>query len=186
MRAPHIKIRKANAGDLDALVRALGQPTFFIDRLQRQQADRGELITAWSDDGRALGAVYLWLERADEAEIRTYLPGVPLLTHLEVAELHRNRQIGTTLIEATERTTRGLGYDQLALAVELENQRADRLYRRLGYADWAHGFIHCRDEFGNRTETCNVLVKQLAGRGQRQRLTHVGGHILAASPQTKF
>ena len=106
-----------------------------------------------------LGAAYLWLERADEAEIRDYLPGVPLLTHLEVAEPHRGRRIGTRLIKATERETLALHYTRLALAVELENPAAARLYRRNGYADWTHGRVRCRDEFDGRIEICNVLVK---------------------------
>jgi GNAT superfamily N-acetyltransferase len=176
VRAQHIKIRKATARDLDGLVRVLGQRTFFVDRLHRQQVGRGELITAWSDE-QALGAVYLWLERADEAEIRSHLPGVPLLTHLEVAEPHRNGQIGTLLVKATERTTRELRYDQLALAVDLENSGAERLYRRLGYADWAHGRVRCRDEFEGRTEICNVFVKNLT---VWEQLLPIGGHVLAA------
>lgn len=166
MRAQHIEIRRACAGDLDGLVRALDQREFFVDRLRRQRVARGELITAWSG-GEALGAVYLWLQRADEVEIREHLPGVPLLTHLEVAEPHRNQRIGTMLIKATEREVLDLGYTCLALAVELGNADAERLYHRSGYADWGHGPVRCEDEFGGRTEVCNVLVKTLAGWRQR-------------------
>jgi GNAT superfamily N-acetyltransferase len=158
-----MEIRTAGADDLYGLVQALGQWHFYIDRLNRQQAGRGELITAWSA-GQALGAVYLWLEEADEPEIRRYLPEVPLLTHLQVASSHRNRRVGTHLIAATERRALELGHDRLALAVRLGNHHAERLYQRLGYRRWPYGLVECEDKFGDlEIEVCDILVKTLAG-----------------------
>jgi GNAT superfamily N-acetyltransferase len=175
MRAQHVEIRKARADDLYALARSLGQWGFLIDRFDRQQAGLGELITAWSPAGRALGAVYLWLEQAEEPEIRDHLPDVPLLTHLEVAEPHRNRLVGTMLVTATEQKALAFGHTRLALAVWLGNPDAERLYQRLGYARWAHGQVHCEDKFGDRNvEICNVLVKRLADWNQRSSPCHEG------------
>ena len=163
MRAQHIEIRNARADDLYGLVQSLGQWSFFIDRFYRQQTDRGELLTAWSLAGHALGAVYLWLEPADEPEIRTHLPGVPLLTHLEVPPDHRNRGVGTKLVAATEHSALDLGRDHLALAVKLGNADAERFYRRLGYHRWDHGEVPCVDKFGNHgVEICDIYLKTLA------------------------
>lgn len=158
-----MEIRKACADDLYGLVQALGQWRFYIDRLRRQQDGHGELITAWSA-GQALGAVYLWLEEAEEPEIRRHLPGVPLLTHLEVASSHRNNRVGTSLIDATERRALELGHDRLALAVRHGNLAAERLYRRHRYRRWPHGPVKCLDKFGDLgVEVCDILVKTLAG-----------------------
>jgi GNAT superfamily N-acetyltransferase len=178
MRAVHsvVEIRQACTNDLDALVRALGQRLFFANRLQRQDAGRGALLTAWSGS-QVIGAVYLWLEHPEEPEISEHLPGVPLLTHLEVVASHRNRDVGTMLVLATEEKAMELGHDRLALAVDLLNPDAERLYCRLGYRRWDHGQILCFDKVVSadgsvrlRGEVCHVLVKTLADR--RQLLAH--------------
>lgn len=160
-------IRRVRADELPALVRALGQRGYFAERLDRQAAGRGILLAAWRDEG-PIGDVYLHLEPAEEWQIRRWLPTVPLLTHLEVLPAHRDRGVGTLLIAATENTARGLGHDLIALAVEPRNSAAARLYRRLGYADWAHELVMClaREEtpdglWVRRPEWCRVLVKPL-------------------------
>jgi len=162
MRPLHI--RAARQTDLAALTRSLGQRPFFVDRLARQEAGRGLLLTAWHDE-RPVGDVYLWLEPAEELEIRIFLPGTPLLTHLEVRPDRRAKGMGTALIAAAERALAGLGHDKVALAVELKNLRAARLYRRLGYDDWDHPPVRCyslTDGNGKRhAEICRILVKPL-------------------------
>lgn len=162
-----VEVRQACTDDLGALARALGQREFFADRLARQAAGDGVLITAWSA-GQVIGADYLWLEKAEEPEIVEYLPGVPLLTHLEVVPTHRNRDVGTMLVNATEQKALDLGHDRLALAVDLLNPDAERLYRRLGYRRWGRGHVLCFDKeiqpdgsLRLRGELCHVLVKPL-------------------------
>jgi ribosomal protein S18 acetylase RimI-like enzyme len=80
--------------------------------------------------------VYLWLARATEPEIRTELPGVPLLNRLVVAPGHRNNGIGTRLLAEAERRLRDLGHERVALGVRVDNEAAIRLYERLGYRQW--------------------------------------------------
>jgi len=130
-----VTIRNASLGDTGALVAELGQAGYFADRLERQRAGLGMLLVAWSG-ARPVGAVYLWLDRAEERDIRRYLPGVPLLTHLEVASEYRNQGVGSSLIAEAERRVVELGYDRIALAVEVRNWEAERLYKRLGFRDW--------------------------------------------------
>src|SRR3954465_14904905 len=109
-----LEVRPARLADLEALVGALGQQQFFVDRLARQNSGRGILLTGWKD-GHPQGDVYLRLEPAEEPEIRQWLPGVPFLTHLEVVPRYQNRGIGTRLIAAAERHLHPLGNDQVAL-----------------------------------------------------------------------
>ena len=85
--------------------------------------------------------------------------------HLEVRPGYRNRGIGTKLIKAAEGHLHRLGHTQVALAVEINNFDAARLYKRLGYFPWPHTAIICHSALDNRrtrvAEVCNVLVKQL-------------------------
>lgn len=154
---PAVTIRTATQDDHELLVRALGQPDYFRNRLRKQENGKGVLLTAWMD-AEPVGAVYLWLEPAEEPDIRSHLPGVPLLTHLEVVAAHRNRGIGTQLIVATEAEATRRGHDQIALAVGISNWDAERLYKHLDYRPWGHGPVECSDE-ENRIESCRVLVK---------------------------
>jgi GNAT superfamily N-acetyltransferase len=135
-----VEIRPGSAADLAALVAVLGQRHFFTDRLARQQRGGGVLLVAWLD-GRPAGDVFLECEPADEPEVRRYLLGVPRLVHLEVLGPLQGRGIGTALIRAGEDTARGLGHEQLALGVGLDNPDARRLYARVGCVDWGHGTV---------------------------------------------
>ncbi|KDN22849.1 GCN5 family acetyltransferase [Amycolatopsis rifamycinica] len=147
--------------------RALGDHAFFIDRLHRQRNGLGTLFVAWLGD-RPAGDVYVWLERAEEEPIRGHLPGVPLLTHLEVHRELRNRGIGSALVATVERYLMEEGYGRVALAVRTDNTRAARLYHRLGYVDWGHGEVVCYaltttpdGRIHEEAELCHVLVKDL-------------------------
>lgn len=159
-------IRPARPDDLGALAEALGQAEFFAEHLARQADGRGVILTAWQG-GAPKGDVYLRFEPAEEPEIRDQLPDVPLLTHLEVVPGYRNRGIGTRLIRAAERYLRERGYRRVALAVEVTNTDAARLYKRLGYRDWSNPPVVCYawlpDGRDRRPEICYVLVKRLAG-----------------------
>ncbi|WP_219510036.1 GNAT family N-acetyltransferase [Nonomuraea ceibae] len=163
----HVRIRVASDGDLSALVRALGQGPYFAAQLRRQRAGHGVLLVAWHAF-TPVGDVYLWLGSAEEPELRDRLPGVPLLTHLEVLPEHRNRRIGTRLVEAAEGWLRDLGHARVALGVDLDNHRAGSLYGRLGYREWGHPPVRTTRRVyraDGRVEqvpdVCRILVKDL-------------------------
>jgi GNAT superfamily N-acetyltransferase len=160
----NLRIRRARAADLDVLIGELGQQRFFDDRFSRQSKQLGILLTAWHDV-RPIGVIYLWLEDAEEAELREHLPDTPILNHLEIHPEHRGRGAGTKLIKAAERRLRKLGFRQVALAVEITNRQAARLYRRLGYEEWPYPTVECyslTDGDGERgVEVCRIMVKTL-------------------------
>lgn len=165
-RASATAIRPAGWADIPALAVVLGAAEeYFTGRVARQEEGLGILLTAWSAD-LPVGNLYVWLEAAEEAPIRMFLPGVPLLMHAEVLPTHRNRGIGRALIQAAEDRLAGLGHARCALAVRTDNGEAARLYHRLGYRDWGHGTVACRAENllpdgSFEIETCHVLVKPL-------------------------
>jgi ribosomal protein S18 acetylase RimI-like enzyme len=166
-----VEIRPADAADLVVLIGTFGDEDFFHDRLARQEQGRGVLLTAWLAD-QPVGDVYVWLEPADEPEVREFLPGVPLLNHVEVHPDHRNRLIGTELMGEAEKLLADRGYDRVALAVRIDNMDAYRLYARLNYRVWPHPPVVCMYEVrlpdGSRKrcpETCYMLVKRLRDTG---------------------
>ena len=161
----NLHIRRVRPADVEVLIRELGQRRFFDDRISRQHKHLGTLLIAWRG-GLPIGVIYLWLEDAEEAELREHLRGVPILTHLEVHPDHRGDGTGTKLIESAERRLRRLGHDRVALAVEVTNQRAARLYERLGYDEWPHSTVRCyalTDGGGQLVEICRIMVKRLLG-----------------------
>jgi GNAT superfamily N-acetyltransferase len=157
-------IRSADPAGLEALIQVMDQEPFFRDRFDRHQQGRGHLLIAWLD-GCPIGDVYLWLEPAEESEIRKHLRRVPLLTNLEIHPDHRQQGYGTSLIEAAEQWLLDHGKTRVALAVEVDNLDAHRLYVHLGYNDWSHGGLVMCDPFpgapDQEPEKCQVMVKEL-------------------------
>ncbi|WP_280337843.1 GNAT family N-acetyltransferase [Nocardia wallacei] len=167
---PGLTIEAATAADVEDLSQRFGKPWILEDRLQRQGRGDGVLFVA-RRDGSPVAHGYLWLEDAEEPEIRSGLPGVALINHLEVADGLQGRSIGSELIAHMERYARvEAGRDRIALAVLPGNTAAARLYERLGYADWGRGTVQCYDIMeradGSRVrvpdpEQARVLVKDL-------------------------
>jgi ribosomal protein S18 acetylase RimI-like enzyme len=88
--------------------------------LHRLGQPRSDYLVAW-DDGVAVGhACVEWAEKAE-------------LGDLWVPAARRGEGIGTLLVAAVERAAAGRGYDRVVLAVGADNDRAIRLYERLGY-----------------------------------------------------
>lgn len=168
-----IVVRQARADDLPALAELRDRDVkFYEERLQRQEGRRGVLLVAVNSGGwrrrRYVGGAYLWLEDAEEPELRQWLPGVPLLQDLFVRPQHRNRWIGTRLVRSAEGHALAAGKTRLALGVLPNNQRAKRFYRRLGFREWAHGEIVTARQVSmpngqsERTdEVCEIFVKNL-------------------------
>jgi RimJ/RimL family protein N-acetyltransferase len=168
-------VRRAHRTDLEALVSSLGQRRYFTDRLRRQAENRGVLLASWLDHV-PVGVVYLWLEPADEPEIRHHLPGVPLLQHLEVRPDHRHRGIGSEVVQAACHYLWRLGHQRVALAVDVDNHQAMRLYVRLGFREWNGPAVRCYIDrrladgdgvgagvgLGKDFDLCRILVKTLA------------------------
>lgn len=160
-----LDIRAARDTDLVALVDELGQRSYFMDRLKRQADDRGLLLIAWLED-RPIGDVYLWLEPAEEPELREHLPGTPLLTHIEIHPEHRKRGHGVSLMRAAEQELVSQGHRLVALAVELGNHDVMPFYRRLSYREWPYPPVPCLALADGirprRVEICRILVKGLS------------------------
>ena len=58
---------------------------------------------------------------------------VPYLSDLAVSKAYRNLGLATSLVERCEGLAEGWGYDRLFIKVRRDNEKARRLYGRLGY-----------------------------------------------------
>ncbi|MFI0418487.1 GNAT family N-acetyltransferase [Spongiactinospora sp. 9N601] len=154
---PDPLIRPAIYTDLTPLIRYFGQADFFFERFHRQRRGRGVLLIALRG-GDVVGNVYLWWEPAEELELRERLPGVPVITHLEVRADQRNRGVGTALLAEGERILAQRGHHRVALGVGLANTDARRLYARLDYVEWDHPPVRMPGEI------FQILVKALGDR----------------------
>lgn len=171
----HVRIRQAYELDLPALTGGLGQAPYFTAQLARQREGHGVLLVAWHGF-TPVGDVYVWLGLAEEPELRDRLPGVPLLTHLEVAPDHRGARIGTLLVGTAERYLLERGHARVALGVGLDDGRVHRFYRRLGYVEWPYPPIGTsKDVFlpdgavVREADKCRVFVKELRRAGAQAR-----------------
>lgn len=148
-----MEIRCATAGDLPALIAAMGQSEFFTDRLTSQENELGLLLVAWID-GDAIGRIYLRLEPAEEPEVREHLPGVPLIMDFFVLPDYRNNGFGAAMLDYAEEVLRQRGYPRVALGVDHDNH-AIRLYERRGFREWSHGPVKTSDD------EFHIYVKEL-------------------------
>jgi ribosomal protein S18 acetylase RimI-like enzyme len=110
----------AGAADLDYLV---AQDRHLSPGVLEQKVERSEILVLWHDDRRA-GALrfgYFWDE-------------IPFMNLLWVQEGLRDRGFGTRLASFWEDEMRESGHE-IVMTSTLSNERAQHLYRRLGYRD---------------------------------------------------
>ncbi len=67
------------------------------------------------------------------------------ISNLAVYPAHRGKGIGTALLLMAEESARASGAARITLDVEVENQKAVRLYRRMGYAIAQESSVRLRD-----------------------------------------
>jgi ribosomal protein S18 acetylase RimI-like enzyme len=82
-------------------------------------------------EGQVVGQVIVQLGTSHPAISAGETTGY--LHALRVRPGHRNRGVGSALLEEAENRLRGLGYRQAAIAAAKENSRARKLYERLGF-----------------------------------------------------
>jgi ribosomal protein S18 acetylase RimI-like enzyme len=97
------------------------EPVMAVLGLARLHQGDGFYLVAWEGD-EPLGHVYLVLNP-------------PELHDVSVRTEHRRRGVASTLIAAAEREVRAHGRDRLRIAVSIDNQPAQALYRACGYMD---------------------------------------------------
>jgi ribosomal protein S18 acetylase RimI-like enzyme len=106
--------------------------TRYIERLLRNlRGNQGVLLVAIAD-GAVRGFAAGYAEEEPEAEDLFFY-----IAELVVSERQRGRGIGSLLVKAMEDAARGRGLRRMVIGVLAGNTRVHRLYRRLGYGDYA-------------------------------------------------
>ena len=125
---PTIRVRRARASDLDALVE-LENGVFASDRISRRQlrhhlGSEGARILVATHGRDVVGAAVLFL-RADT--------GVARLYSIAVAARARGWGVGARLLATAEESARRLCRHAIRLEVRTDNSAARTLYERRGY-----------------------------------------------------
>ena len=123
---PEIEIRRMTIDDLDA-VTAIEEATFaipwsresFRQELERNMAARYLVAVK---DGRVVGYAGAWII-LDESHI----------TNIAIEESERGQGIGRKLTEALMQYISNLGAAYATLEVRVSNERAQQLYKSLGF-----------------------------------------------------
>lgn len=161
-------IRPLRDDDLDAVARAFQRhPDTVAGRLALQREQTGVYLIAW-DGATPVGQTLVRFSRDPAPWVPRELAGLPYLEDVYVPHDLRSRGIGTLLLEEAERVVREHGRHSVSLAVNVDNLGAQRLYRRLGYAEaaagpheqpWSHHDPHGR--LHSHSERVVDMVKRL-------------------------
>ena len=161
-----VDIRRVLPADFSKLGQIFGA---FLGRTYAERSGLPGAVLVADADGALLAAVFVSTGRPTESEIVERLGDVPMLHRLIVAVGHRRQLIGTRMIAAAEQMLREAGHTQLAVGVDLDNEGAARLYRRLGFQEWPHGVLKTIREHGDADgnaivtpDECRVFVKDLS------------------------
>ena len=130
-----ITIRSINESDLPILEREVrasyGRPHRV--ELEDQQNDLLTFYVAWIGEKPVGTSFTTWTGPRDNG-VRQIYPRCPEIYRLGVNSDLRSHGVGTQLIQACEDEARTRRFEQIGLGVALTNERAYRLYERLGYA----------------------------------------------------
>jgi [ribosomal protein S18]-alanine N-acetyltransferase len=128
MKSKAVRIRRAVAGDLDALVE-LENGTFDYDRMSARQLrhhlhNPGAEVVVAARAGTLIGSAVLFFRNGSP---------VARLYSIAIARGARGQGHGERLLKAAERAARHRGASMLRLEVKTDNAGAQHLYERQGY-----------------------------------------------------
>jgi GNAT superfamily N-acetyltransferase len=115
-----------------------GKSKFHLQRYKMQESGDSTYLVAWKD-GRPVGRLNLKWVGADEKAIKDVLGMIPEINALGVVPDLQSQGIGTHLVKRAEQLASERGCHKIGMGVEKDNNRARKLYERLGYSDWGHG-----------------------------------------------
>jgi GNAT superfamily N-acetyltransferase len=152
-----VDVRTCSHADIETLRQA---DISRLDRLHHEERWAWQLrqkavyLLAWRG-AEVVGRATLLL-RSRYPEVRSVLPELAEINALEARP--QGEGTGTALILAAEREARHRSVPIAGLAVDITNDRAQRLYERLGYAMWAHGLVI--DRWMQRANDGRILSEQ--------------------------
>jgi GNAT superfamily N-acetyltransferase len=130
-----VAVRPAARDSLLLLERHLpyGPPEKHAERLKRQEKGEVVYLVAWHDGTPVGHALLKWLGATEEHLVARFQGTCPDIEDLLVADQYRSRGVATQLLLTIEQLAAERGFQQIGLSVDTQNERARRLYERLGY-----------------------------------------------------
>ncbi|MEX0750660.1 MAG: GNAT family N-acetyltransferase [Dehalococcoidia bacterium] len=176
MITDRVEVRALTRREIDALQITMPSIERMIDgirthshagRFRIQEEGAGDYLIAWVD-GQPAGHVLVRWAGASDPRLHERIGRDPYVEGLAVRTDLQSRGVGTAIMLEAERRTVARGHTTIGLAVGVENARARRLYRRLGYRESGFGEFEVTwttvDAAGNEGiegESCTYLVKAL-------------------------
>ena len=161
-----LKILPFKNGDEISLKKSFGKEDSALHR-KRAKPKENIYCIAWLDSN-AVGHLLLRLAGAKEPFLKGKIKNCPHIEGVAVTEQFQGQGIGTRLIQKAEGIAKQKGFVYLGLAVNIENERAIKLYQKLGYQHSKFGTFKSsysfKDPQGKRIrcyEKCVYLVKKL-------------------------
>lgn len=130
-------IRIATENDIEPLQKHVpkGEEKLHASRYEQQRSGDATYLVAMQGDVPVGHALIKWKGATDEAIAPNLADPTPDVEDLFVHEAHRNRRVGSRLLEMAERLAREREYKQIGLSCSAENKDARALYEARGYLD---------------------------------------------------
>ncbi|MBC7807053.1 MAG: GNAT family N-acetyltransferase, partial [Akkermansiaceae bacterium] len=130
-------IRTATENDIEPLQKHVpkGDTTLHARRYEEQKGGDVTYLIAVQGDVPVGHALVKWKGATDEPIAGNLADPTPDVEDLFVHETHRNRRVGSRLLETAERLAREREYKQIGLSCGAENTDARALYTARGYLD---------------------------------------------------
>lgn len=132
-----MEIRVCTDEDLEVLERDLptGLGRVHQGHLQRARRHKSSYLGAWDGDRVVGTGVIVWTPSPPDMTHGEGRRTTPEIAHLQVHPSFRGRGVGTALIRFGEGLAQAALYPSVIIKVSTdENERAAKLYRRLGYS----------------------------------------------------
>jgi len=166
-----IKIQPVRQNDIPLLQKTFPQGGLekHPERYGRQQQGLVTYLIAWQGRKAVGHGLVKWQRPADDPVASRLQEPCPDLEDLFVVEELRSHGIGTQILHHAEALAFQRGYQQLGLSAGAENDdRARRLYERLGYRDLSIGEFTERYEYVDQNGqsqlwegVCIYLIKSI-------------------------
>lgn len=165
-----IIIKELEKKDLQVLEKAIPFGNLVnphLKRFKEQEKGNAKYLIAWLLE-KPIGHIFLRLDGTKDKLIKKE---IGRCAHIEAAAVKpnlRSRGIGTKLVRKCESLSRKKGFKKIGMAVGINNLRASKLYKKLGYKESGLGKFKTgwfvKDKRGKRKkeyEICVYLVKRL-------------------------
>lgn len=137
-----MEIKLLESHEIDSLTKVFTNPSFEENllRFEAQQKGSAAYIIA-KQEGVITGKLYLKYRGSNDKEVSDVVSDCPDMKNLEIVELEQGKGVGTAMIYYAEKMCQENGFKKVGLGVEFDNQRARKLYERLGYIEAIFPFI---------------------------------------------